>query len=275
MYLNEDGTFAENWTEELPEDLREYAGKLDVPDFPALVKKTMHAESRIGKDKVVVPTKDSSEAEWDAWYRAIGKPDTADDYKIEIPEELEGHYDPEFLKSLQQWAFEHHVPAGLFTEFMAFDAERAVAGLAEQARAAETEKLEAEGALRKEFGQAYEDRMHNARRLLHEFAPDTTHRTQILEKYGNDPGFIRLVSDIANKMIDSEILRGELPSAPTPKQADERLAEINATPGFLVPFADGPNKGLTLKETDAQKHEALLAESDQLVQEAYLPSQAG
>lgn len=272
--IDADGNLRENWLETLPEEMRKEKCLQTVTGWQSLVSQYVNGQKAIGKNKVVVPTETSSDAERDAFYRAIGRPETADDYVVEVPEELTDILDENRLAAYKTWAHQHGVPAKLFQEFLKFEIGQTQALLQEDDRAEEQEMMDAKQELIKRWGAAYDERKHLADRVITVLRPDPESRIPILEKWGNDPDFLELLSDIGMRLVEGKPLTVEVTGAMTPKEAEDQLSELRRTPGFILAFAEGPHKGRYLKDVDPERHKAIIKKQQELIKKAYPPVKA-
>ncbi|MGE0233239.1 MAG: hypothetical protein AB7S46_15780, partial [Flavobacteriaceae bacterium] len=76
---------APNWREELPEEMRAHPSLLKFDSAEGLAKSYLAAEKLIGTEKVPVPKTD---ADWERWYRAAGRPERPEEYGFAAPDEL-------------------------------------------------------------------------------------------------------------------------------------------------------------------------------------------
>ena len=264
------GNLAENWRDTVPENVRAEKCLETVTGWHSLISQFVNGQKAIGKKGVIVPTEKSSDAEREAFYEAIGRPKTADEYKAQVPEDLADILDEARVGAYRQWAHEHGVPAKLFEDFLQFEIEQTVALLEEDDQAIEQERLEAEQTLRKRFGAAYDERKHLADRLLSELRPNPTERLPILEKWGNDPDFISILSDAGSRLVESKALVAEL-TQQTPIEAEKKLEEIRATPGFILPDKDGKY----LNDTNPALHQSLIRQQEEIIRQAFPPKKTG
>jgi hypothetical protein len=266
MFLNEDGTFAENWREGLPEEIRTEESLGNVKDFSDLATQYVHAQKTIGKKGVIVPTDKSPDTEWDAFFTAIGRPKTAGDYTAEVPDQLSQIYTEERIGALKEMAHKIGVTDKQFNAFLKMDMENTVNILKAEEEAEEQQRINAEEELRKRFGAAFEERRHIASRLLAELRPNPSERMVIQEKWGNDPDFIELFSEAGAKLVESEALVATLQET-TPKEAERELESIRNTPGFILPDADGN----LLKDTNPARHQELIRQQQEIIQKTFVP----
>merc|ERR1712196_598310 len=53
----------------------------------SLAKSYIHAQKLVGADKIPVPNKHATEDDWNAVYSKLGRPETPDGYKFNLPED--------------------------------------------------------------------------------------------------------------------------------------------------------------------------------------------
>jgi hypothetical protein len=237
--VNADGTFAENWKESLPEDVRAEACLDTVTDFPNAMKQLVHHKKMTGADKVVVPTDKSDPEVWDSFHKAAGRPDTADDYKVEVAEGLGDLFSDERMADARKIAHELGVSQKQFEAYMKHEMESATRLLAEQEQLDEQQKLNAKEELKKRFGGAYDERMHVANRLVSEIMPEGEKRMAFLEKFGNDPDFIEFVSNAGARLVEHKALVAEL-TQDTPGDAQAKIKELQK--GYTDPSLSREDK---------------------------------
>jgi hypothetical protein len=110
-WVNPDGTFGDKWLDALPDDVADY--KTSVKNFksvPDLVKALGNANALIGK-KLGVPGEKSSPEEVAAFRRAMGVPESLEEYKFApdaLPEGLT--WSDEFAKPFAEVAHKHSIP---------------------------------------------------------------------------------------------------------------------------------------------------------------------
>ncbi len=86
MFVNEDGSFAENWRENLPEDIRGEKSLESIKDFGSLAKSFVNAQRMVGADKIAIPGKYATDEDWNGIYGKLGRPEKADGYTFKKPD---------------------------------------------------------------------------------------------------------------------------------------------------------------------------------------------
>lgn len=121
-YVQPDGSFVQDWTSKLPEDLapaRDSLGRFkNVED---LVRAYDGANKLIGRKGVILPTKDSSPEEIASFNKTMGVPESPEGYMESVrPGEMpEGvTWSDEIAKSYFEVAHRHHVPASAMKDLI-------------------------------------------------------------------------------------------------------------------------------------------------------------
>jgi hypothetical protein len=230
--IDAEGKLREGWIETLPEELREEESLKLYNDLPNLAKALVHAKKAVGKNKIAIPTDKSTDAEWDAFYEAVGRPKTADDYKVAVPDDLQELFTDDRVKRARERAYKLGITQGQFEAYMAEEMQEAVNILNAEEERVRQERVQISEQLRQEFGQAYDERLHVAKRLVAEAIPNQEAQLNFIEKFGDDPDFIRFASTVGARMVESKNLVATL-SKDTPKEAKKRIEELQATPGYM------------------------------------------
>ncbi len=243
-----DGSFVENWYdhEMLPEGYRGSESLKVLKNLPDLVKRTVNAEKMVGKNKVAIPTEKSTPAEWDAYYAAGGRPKTPGGYKIEVPEDMKALYPEERLAEIKKFAHEQGFSAKQVDAYMKYELASMAKILSDQEQAEERVNAETALALKKEFGAAYDERIHIGNRLIAEaFGNDKEGELVFTQKYGNDPDFIRFAAKVGVKLVEHKALIADL-TEHTPSEANAKVAQLQATPGYM-----NPGSGMAKEERES------------------------
>lgn len=255
-----DGKFAEGWRDRIHED---YRGEpcLDVigDNFDAMVKNYVYAQKMRGKNTVAVPTDKSDQSEWDMFFEATGRPTLAADYKIEKPAEMPDEmWSSERAEAFAQEAWNLGLNQTHIDKLMAFDNARTLEAVKAAVEAKAQARADAETTLRAQLGDAYDEQMHLANAFI---AKTTTEeqREHLLEVAGNDPHFIAWIAEWGAKTAESHGIDTSSFKS-TPAQSQERLTELQATPGYI----DG-----SLKKENPLRHEKIVKEISELSNKLY------
>lgn len=247
--IDDDGNLREGWTSMLDEDLRESQYLKEVKTIQGMARSTVSARSMVGADKIVVPTEASSEADWDAYYVAGGRPDTAEDYAFAKPEDLpEEFYDADYATGIQDILFKFGGSKKLADALFAYNNEYVAKQIGVIAQDEETTTTQLKDGLYADWGNAYEQRKHMGDVAVEKGTQGNEEfKTRLLEKYGNDPDFIRYSSNLGG--LFSESTSPDAKAIPTPGDMSEAIAKEQANPAYGTEYA---THGFTKAQHKAQ-----------------------
>lgn len=227
--INEDGTFSETWMEALPEELREDATLKSIQDFPSMAKMLVSGQKMVGKDKIVVPGKESTDEDWGNIFDRLGRPEKSEGYKLEKPELPEDMpWDDRLVSSFQDIAHK----TGLLPK-QAKDVYDWYNGVAKAVHL-ENQRIEqetfegAEAALKKEWGQAYDQKLELAQTAVRAFAGEDEIKAIEEEGLGNDPRVIKLFANIGSA-ISEDKLKGVY-QVSTPVEVQSEINKVLGDP---------------------------------------------
>ena len=237
-----DGSFIDNWhsSDLLPEELRGDDSLKVIKNLPDLAKRTVNAVKMIGKGKVVLPTEKSTDEEVASFWESVGKsnpsmarPKLAVDYKADIPDGMQSVFTDERVDAMKTMAFDIGATQTQFDSYMKHEMEATAKAMTDQEADSRRVQDETVLALKQEWGAAYDERLHVAKRLVAEaFGHSKEAELSFLQKFGNDPGFIRFAATVGARMVEDKALVAQLTNK-TPTEALSKIKELEATPGYL------------------------------------------
>ena len=237
---------SEDWKASLPEDIRDNQLIHNANSIESLAKTAIHAQSMIGADKIAVPGRWANDDDWNNVYTKLGKPEDAQGYKLEVKEGTQVDKDIEsWYRGLAHKAGLNDRQANtIFQEYMAKEAELKAANAPPSPEDVEIIKGEAEIALKKEWGKAFDTKMNEAKGVLTEFAPKDF--DQLLTKdgvpLGNDPVFIKTLANIGNyinsKLGEDKMIGNKQQPQYTPADAEKEIAALRGDPRDGGPYWD-------------------------------------
>ena len=221
-----EGALAENWREGLPEAIRNEKCLDSFKTIGALAQSYVHAQHSIGSNKVTIPGENATPEEWNAFYKACGRPDAEDGYthdKVELPKGIV--LDDAQVAQFRKFAFEHGMNQKTFEAALAYDVQRLHAQRQAAVAAHNAEYTETLGKLRTEFGGSMETVVAQCNKAMETFG-----LTEVLREKGllNNYTIIKALAGIGEKIGESKLKGdGAKLSAGDPKS---RLAEIQGNP---------------------------------------------
>ena len=211
----------------IPEDYKEEKSLQNFSNMNDFVKSYLHSQKLVGADKIPVPNKMATDDDWKAVYDRLGRPETPDGYKYDLPKETKLEE-----KTLKAFSEEAH-KLGLLPK-QAQGIINYYNSLAEQTEQAatvneEASRAEAEVQLRKEYGPAYDLKIAQARNLAtNTLGGDFLRNTKLADGtvLGNHPQVVRAFADLASKMSEDGIVQGEAASVMTVKEIDSEIDSL-------------------------------------------------
>ena len=243
--------FSENWREILPEDIRGEKCLEPYESFDGLIKSFVHNSKAYGKDKIVIPNENSTQSDWDAFYKVAGRPDTVGDYNFKyteddgIPNEaLNPDIVNPFLDEMYQAGASKKM-LDIVKKYKAMEY-KSTQQLMEQQ---EEEAIQsAETALKTKWAGAYEERVGLAKRVIAATTSEGEQRDALEEAIGNNPIVLEWISDqLGKKLVETKMIDTTL-QVKTPVEIKEQIQDLQATEGYM----NG-----TLKQTNPAKFDSI------------------
>lgn len=258
-YVGTDGTLQPGWKEAwVPDEFKTSKVWDTLKDVPSAMKQIGNLEKLIGKQGkgIMRPGDKATPEEWGAYYEAIGRPKSADDYSWHPSEELKDHYRPDsitnFKNTFHKLGLTNEQATGVFSAYQDWLKSEVTAQETAKARAA----FETEIALKQKWGDDYEGNLHLANRMINDFA-DKDEAPVLLASFGNSPVLAKFLANIAEKFIESSAI---IPDAQQSATLDEQITRLQDTPGYM----NGQ-----LKASNPTEHERILRELKKLYAQRY------
>jgi len=211
----------------LPENLRQEPSLRSFTNPADLAKSYVHAQRMIGADKVALPGNSATDDEWRAIYQKLGAPDDPQKYQFsESPQVLDESAIGEFRNA----AFEaglNNRQAETVAKFMDTTLQGAQAKFEQQA---EELRYGGEQELRKEWGQAFDQRVE----LAYKAAIDTLGSADLLDEIkladgrmlGDHPAIVRMFAKIAEQIGEDNLVGDTTEMVMTPAEASQRISDM-------------------------------------------------
>ena len=236
QYIGEDGRFQKGWIDGLvPEDLRSEVVFKDMdktnPNVKDALKMLGNLQRVIGKKGLVQPTDSSTPSEWDAFYKALGRPDKSEEYKVAVKDELKQYYTDDSVKAGKDLFHKIGLNQKQAEALWEFDKQRLEVDLKQKETVEEQQKIDSVAQLKKELGAEYDDYIHIGNRMISENTQEGEQRDKLVEKFGNDPEFIKFVGNIGKKFMEHKgvPVNTERSSAMSLSEAKNKMDEVART----------------------------------------------
>lgn len=228
-------TPTQDWTSSLSEEARGYVQNKGFKDPGVVLESYRNLEKvlRTPKERLVTLPETDDPAAWNEVHTRLGKPATADGYK------LEGK-DAELQKAQRAWFHE----AGLSDKQAALISkkwdERTTSADTAALSAAKT-KLEGEtNGLKREWGAAYDQNVNVAKRTAATFGIDGDTLDKI-ESVMGFPGIMKLMSAIGSKLGEDTFVGGDAGGARamSPEAARSQMSALKQDKEFIAKLSNG------------------------------------
>jgi len=227
-------TVAKSWKETISEEFRNDPNSSKFTEIDALAKSYINATRMIGQDKVAVPNENSTDDQWNEVYGKLGRPESADKYKLEVQSEtapLDEGAIKQFAQNAHQLGLNNKQAQGIL-EFY----KNSMEGSVQQAKIdTETAQANAEQELRKEWGSNYDNNIKKAGSVA-----KANMNPQILDmelkdgtRLGDHPEVIKGFANIANILSEDKLVGTE-------SENTDRGTDYEAEISKLVNDRDAP-----------------------------------
>jgi len=217
-----------NFQDLIPESYREEKSLTNFNNMEDFVKSYLHAQKMVGADKIPVPNKHSTDEDWNEVFKRLGAPGSPDDYKYDFKDqELDQGQVSEFNKTAHKLGLLPKQAEGLIKFYNEMNANNA----ASQEQQAADAQLNTETELKKEFGPQYAKRLDQAKKLaLSSLGEEFLENTYLKDgsRLGDNLTVIKAFSNLADKLSEDEIIKGEGSDYMTAREIEKEIAELTS-----------------------------------------------
>jgi len=219
----------------IPEDLRDHPSLSPIKDVGNLAKSYINAQQLIGADKLAAP-KNPSEEQLSEIYNYLGKPETPDAYEVAVDGNI---ITEEAANSYKDVAHKLNLTPQQASGILEYYKGLATSTQENAVQEIEYQREQVENNLKKEWGQAYEQKISSAGQVIKEYGNPEMLEWQLADgtKLGNHPEFIKAFANIADfrQSVTSEdtISNTTSGSVMTPKEAQAEIDAIMRSPDYV------------------------------------------
>jgi len=215
-----------NFKDLIPEGFKEEKALDNFNNMEDFVKSYLHAQKLVGADKIPVPNKHATEEDWNEVFKRLGAPDTPDGYKYNIKDqELDQTQVKEFNKAAHQLGLLPKQAEGLIKFYNEMNGNNA----ASEEEAAAQAQLQTETELKKEYGPQFAKRLDQAKKLaVNSLGSDFLENTYLKDgsRLGDNIKVIKAFSELADKLSEDEIIKGDGSDYMTAKDIEKEINEL-------------------------------------------------
>lgn len=215
-----------DWRSGLDDTIKGHATFANFKSVNDLAKSHLEAQKLIGRKGIILPQEGASEEEIGEFYNSLGRPKTAEEYKldeIKAPEgvEIDENARGEFLKVAHKLGLQPHQVNGLIK--WQVEGEGVKSKASDDSRTEAIEKAETD--LRKEWGTAYDANISMANKLIGKFGNKEAVE-DLKDGLGHSPSLIRMMANIAKGMSEDTLGPGSAIMTKTPAEAQKEISQI-------------------------------------------------
>ena len=236
-----------DWRTSLPEELKSEKSLSSITDIAGLAKSYVHAQKLIGADKIPVPNKHATEDDWNAVYEKLGRPKSAEDYKLNVPDNIKS--DEIGIKNFSSTAHKLGLLPRQAEGILKYYSDLSAAAMNDANSKAMTGRKGAEENLKQEWGAAYNQKLEAAGKVFKEYV-GADYQNLILQdgtKLGDNPAIAKAFAKIAESLGEDKLVSNTGPNYMTPNEIQKQLNEITA-PGTAYHNKYHPNHDAAVQE---------------------------
>ena len=218
---------AKTWKEAISEEFRNDPNIKKFTEIDALAKSYINATQMIGKDKVAVPNKNSTDDQWNEVYDKLGRPESADKYTLNAKSEvvpIDEQAIKQFAENAHQLGLNNKQAQGIL-EFYKNNME----GMAKQAKVdTETAQAQSTQELRQEWGREFDTNIKKAGALAKANMNPEVLDMQLKDgmRLGDHPEIIKGFAKIAGMMSEDKIVSTESENVSSNTDVETEISEI-------------------------------------------------
>jgi len=220
---------APDWINSLADDtLKSDPALAKYQSVEELAKGHLEAQKLIGRKGVILPGEGAKEEDWAPVFDALGRPKTADEYKLPefkgLPEGVK--LNEAEVAEFRKYAHSIGIPQKQFEKLLDYRVQSMLKEHQEGERVTTESVKAAETKLRSEWGAKYDEKLKTVNKMLTQFGKDVA--GDIAAKYGADPVIIALLGRVAENLSEStlESLGTPKTGTLTPDEAQTEIAKI-------------------------------------------------
>ena len=217
-----------------------------IKDVPSLFKSYVHAQRKIGADKVVLPNKNSTSDEWAQLYHKLGLPTEFGKYEVKAEKSAmaEG-----FLEDFKKTAYEQKLLPEQANAIFDFVNNKVIQEQESLDNMAKTELDNSINGLKQEWGDAFELNVNKAKVAAKEFGGEDFQKYLNESGLGNNPALIKVFAKIGESFFKEDKFKES--SSVYSMSPDQAQAKINSITGdFSGPYYNSmhPDHGRIVEE---------------------------
>ena len=228
---------AGNWYDKIEDgDLKGYAQTKGWKDPADLANSYRNLEKLVGSEKVPLPKGADDKDGWNRVYDALGRPKSAEEYKLPVPDGDPGTFAKAASGKFHELGISQQQAEGLANWW-----NETQQGQMAQQQQQSAQKVEADiSALRGEWGQAWDENINLGSRAAKEFGLDQNKLTAIENALGTGE-MLKFMARIGRGLTEHNFEGGNSTQSfgMTPEAARSRISALQADPAWASKYIGG------------------------------------
>jgi len=217
-----------DWREGLDPSVREHPSLQSFKSPGDLAKSWISAQKLIGRDKIPVPGEKATKEDWDMVFDRLGRPKDPNGYTLPDVKLPEGYPAPkeEFLKGLKAKAHELGMLPAQVSELYNWFMTKEASDYEQYQNERLNSRTEAENALRKSWGKAFEQNYQIAEQAVNKYGSEKFVEKLKATGLNNDPDTIEFIANMAKNMSEDTITGKPQGLTLSPEEAKAEIKKI-------------------------------------------------
>jgi hypothetical protein len=229
--------------------VKQFMLESNYPDVETAAKSLMDTKRYLGSEKVPIPkTADDAEG-WNNFYKAAGRPDSAEGYQLPLPENANA----ELVTGIKTTFHEAGLSAAQASKVTEWYTKAEAA--AAQAKEAQFVQQQNEGlnAIKQEWGGEFTKNAELGRRAAQQFKVDPENIDKLERAWGT-AATIKFFADLGKGLVEDRFISGSSPESmpATPEAAQVALNALESDKAFIQKYTSGDAEA-TAKITKLRK----------------------
>jgi len=191
------GSDNQDWRSSLPDDLRNDATLQNFKDIESLAKTVVHQQKVLGS-RIPIPKTDAERSEL---YTKLGRPETSEQYKINIPETHKSYFQDENVSQFKNVAHKIGLNNEQVNALIDYQLKTIDNQVSTEPSKIAAERTNTENALKKEWGYEYDKNVRSAQRALSVYGDDEIRQLMDTEA-GNNPAVIKMFARLGAEVTE-------------------------------------------------------------------------
>ncbi len=239
----------DKWRDTIPEDIRNNKTIQETPDITTMAKRLVDANNYISQS-IRLPD-DGDTSGMDELYNKLGRPESADKYKVTRPDLKEGdEYNEEIETAFLEAAHNAGLNNSQVNKLMTWNEEQRQG----QQKIQHENSAKAISDLKTEWGNAFDERVNMVNEVLNQYGDDQSEAT-----IKNNAGLISLIYELGKGQVEGTTTgEGNVSHARSPQEAQAEIDKLNRDPEFKKAYysKNDPTHGAAVAQMQTLMAEA-------------------